>query len=78
VNVRKPAPVTRVPYFGEKDLLTSASLNGGAVFSSFVDMLTEWTRQFDPDVTEEKIYETLIKATLEKPSTCKYFWLCCV
>ena len=69
-NLRKPDPVTRVPYFGEKDLLTSASLNGGVVFAKFIDMLIEWTRQFDPDVSEEKIYENLIKGALND-SSCK-------
>ena len=55
-----PPPVTRVPFFGDKDLLTSASLNGGAVFASFIQMVTEWTRLFDHNVTEEKVYEKII------------------
>ncbi|CAK8677926.1 unnamed protein product [Clavelina lepadiformis] len=57
---RLPNPVIKVPYFGDYDLMASASLNGGAVFANFVEMLMNWTRQFKPDVTVDEIYQHLL------------------
>lgn len=53
-------PVVQVPFFGNFDLITYASLNGGAVFGEYVRMLREWTIKFAPDVTEEQIYAHIV------------------
>ncbi|XP_078495406.1 sedoheptulokinase [Ciona intestinalis] len=54
------ASVTSLPYFDDHELLTSPSLNGGAVFASYVTMMTSWTRQFAPDVTVDDVYTRII------------------
>nr|XP_002123905.1 sedoheptulokinase [Ciona intestinalis] len=56
------ASVTSLPYFDRHELLTSASLNGGAVFAAYVTMMTSWTRQFAPDVTVDDVYARIINA----------------
>ena len=40
-----PKSITVNPYFENKVLLVSASLNGGNVLDSFVDMIIEWNSQ---------------------------------
>nr|CAB3266061.1 sedoheptulokinase-like [Phallusia mammillata] len=60
------SPVVRVPYFGDRDLITYASLNGGAVFAEYVRLLRDWTQKFVPDVTEGDIYSRLLEETSEQ------------
>ena len=50
-----------VPYFSNKCLWTSASLNGGAVFEAFVKQLHDWTKKFAPTVTMNDIYSCLMQ-----------------
>lgn len=52
-----------VPYFYNKCLWTSASLNGGAVFEVFVKELYEWTKHFSSSVTKEDIYSMIQEVT---------------
>lgn len=60
-----PQPMVYVPFFRSYCLLTAASLNGGDVFQSFIDMLFEWTVKFQPTVTKEDIYSKFIHLELE-------------
>lgn len=70
---KKLSPVTRVPYFGKYDLLTAASLNGGAVFREYVRMLTNWTNKFSRDVSEEEVREILTRSGEGEFSQENYF-----
>ncbi|NXG35819.1 SHPK Sedoheptulokinase, partial [Dromaius novaehollandiae] len=63
----KPDPfsaVTYFPYFNDNYLAVAASLNGGNVLATFVDMVAQWTAELGLEVQETTIYTKIIKAAL--------------
>lgn len=61
------APVEYFPFFGNEYLAVAASLNGGNTISSFVNMVQSWTKELGSPVSENKIWETVITQSRNKP-----------
>ncbi|KAK6190764.1 hypothetical protein SNE40_002558 [Patella caerulea] len=49
------------PYFNGNYLALAASLNGGNVINQFVQMLVKWMKQFNVGVSENDVWEKLLK-----------------
>ena len=71
-----PDSVLEVPYFSGDHLLVAASLNGGNVMSTFVDMLQGWMKDLGVNLGERgvenfkrDIYDKLMEAALGKLDT---------
>lgn len=60
-SIELPKSVTCFPFFDNKILLVSASLNGGNVLEKFVDMLTDWNQKLGIEMDREKIWLNLIE-----------------
>ncbi|NXC14303.1 SHPK Sedoheptulokinase, partial [Corythaeola cristata] len=56
--------VTYFPYFDGDYLAVAASLNGGNVLATFVEMVARWTEELGLQVQESAIYTKIIKAAL--------------
>ncbi|NXY72617.1 SHPK Sedoheptulokinase, partial [Glareola pratincola] len=56
--------VTYFPYFNGDYLAVAASLNGGNVLATFVDMVAQWTEELGFQIQESAIYTKIIKAAL--------------
>ncbi|XP_049658996.1 sedoheptulokinase isoform X1 [Accipiter gentilis] len=56
--------VTYFPYFNDDYLAVAASLNGGNVLATFVDMVARWTEELGLQVQEPAIYTKIIEAAL--------------
>uniref|UniRef100_A0A8C0ALX0 Sedoheptulokinase n=1 Tax=Buteo japonicus TaxID=224669 RepID=A0A8C0ALX0_9AVES len=56
--------VTYFPYFNGDYLAVAASLNGGNVLATFVDMVARWTEELGLQVQEPAIYTKIIEAAL--------------
>ncbi|KAI6074394.1 sedoheptulokinase [Aix galericulata] len=56
--------VTYFPYFNGDYLAVAASLNGGNVLATFVDMVSRWMEELGLQVQESAIYAKIIKAAL--------------
>ncbi|XP_005240551.1 sedoheptulokinase [Falco peregrinus] len=56
--------VTYFPYFNGDYLAVAASLNGGNVLATFVDMVAQWTEELGFQVEKSAIYMKIIKAAL--------------
>ncbi|XP_061104763.1 sedoheptulokinase isoform X1 [Conger conger] len=63
------SPVSYFPYFDGTYLAVAASLNGGNVMATFVEMLTSWMKELGTDVDDSTIYSRLIKAALDQESS---------
>lgn len=61
----------RIPYFSSKDLIVAASLNGGNVLSSFVQLVHQWMISINEPSTVlsiDSLWTRLIELGLEAPS----------
>ncbi|XP_046786297.1 sedoheptulokinase isoform X2 [Gallus gallus] len=58
--------VTYFPYFDGDYLAVAASLNGGNVLATFVDMVARWTEELGFQIQESAIYAKIIKAALDQ------------
>ncbi|NWZ23515.1 SHPK Sedoheptulokinase, partial [Asarcornis scutulata] len=56
--------VTYFPYFNGDYLAVAASLNGGNVLATFVDMVSRWMEELGLQVQDSAIYAKIIKAAL--------------
>ncbi|XP_009556779.2 sedoheptulokinase isoform X1 [Cuculus canorus] len=56
--------VTYFPYFNGDYLAVAASLNGGNVLATFVDMVARWTGELGLQVQESDVYMKIIQAAL--------------
>lgn len=56
--------VTYFPYFNGDYLAVAASLNGGNVLATFVDMVSQWMEELGLQVQDSAIYAKIIKAAL--------------
>ncbi|KAL8199037.1 UNVERIFIED_CONTAM: hypothetical protein K2H54_032432 [Gekko kuhli] len=63
------SPVTHVPYFDSRYLAVAASLNGGNVLATFVDMLVEWIAELGLEVPRSLLYPRMIQAALARAET---------
>ena len=63
-----PKSITVFPYFDNRILLVSASLNGGNVLDTFVDMIIEWNSQLglSTQIQKDLIWQRLIQLAEEK------------
>lgn len=60
----------RVPYFGSKDLLVAASLNGGNVLSAFVQMIHSWQSSLiNTSLSLDDLWSRLIELALQSSSS---------
>ncbi|XP_051903863.1 sedoheptulokinase isoform X1 [Hippocampus zosterae] len=57
------------PYFGSSYLAVAASLNGGNVLATFVEMLTGWMKELGVELSEQSLYEKMIGCALEQESS---------
>uniref|UniRef100_A0A8D0L3E0 Sedoheptulokinase n=1 Tax=Sphenodon punctatus TaxID=8508 RepID=A0A8D0L3E0_SPHPU len=67
-----PDPLSAVacfPYFSGNYLAVAASLNGGNVLATFVDMLAQWTAELGLEVQESTLYTRMIQAALAQKNT---------
>ncbi|XP_036297508.1 sedoheptulokinase [Pipistrellus kuhlii] len=64
------APVAYFPYFDRTYLAVAASLNGGNVLATFVQMLVRWTADLGVEVEESTVYSRMIQAAAEQRDTC--------
>ncbi|KAK1331504.1 hypothetical protein QTO34_009461 [Cnephaeus nilssonii] len=64
------APVAYFPYFDRTYLAVAASLNGGNVLATFVQMLVQWTADLGVEVEESTVYSRMIQAAAEQRDTC--------
>ncbi|KAI1902899.1 hypothetical protein AGOR_G00021060 [Albula goreensis] len=61
------SPISYFPYFNGSYLAVAASLNGGNVMATFVEMLTGWMKELGmTDVSDSTIYSKLVKAALDQ------------
>ncbi|XP_057272245.1 sedoheptulokinase isoform X2 [Pezoporus wallicus] len=61
--------VTYFPYFNGDYLAVAASLNGGNVLATFVDMVAQWAEELGLQVQESAIYTKIIKAALAQTNS---------
>nr|XP_048679465.1 sedoheptulokinase isoform X4 [Caretta caretta] len=61
--------VAYFPYFDGNYLAVAASLNGGNVLATFVDMLACWMAELGYDVLESHVYTQMINAALAQNAT---------
>ncbi|XP_057677710.1 sedoheptulokinase [Corythoichthys intestinalis] len=57
------------PYFGHSYLAVAASLNGGNVLATFVEMLTGWMKELGMDLSDQSLYEKMISCALNQESS---------
>ncbi|XP_061460757.1 sedoheptulokinase isoform X1 [Rhineura floridana] len=63
------SPVAYYPYFDNSYLVVAASLNGGNVMATFVDMLVQWMAELGLEVPESDLYPRIIGAALAQTDT---------
>ncbi|XP_053864710.1 sedoheptulokinase isoform X1 [Malaclemys terrapin pileata] len=61
--------VAYFPYFDGNYLAVAASLNGGNVLATFVDMLARWMAELGYEVLESNVYTQMINAALAQNDT---------
>ncbi|KAM9117882.1 sedoheptulokinase isoform 3-T3 [Pangshura tecta] len=61
--------VAYFPYFDGNYLAVAASLNGGNVLATFVDMLARWMAELGYEVLESSVYTQMINAALAQNAT---------
>ncbi|XP_054873183.1 sedoheptulokinase [Amphiprion ocellaris] len=57
------------PYFDSLYLAVAASLNGGNVLATFVEMLTAWMRELGAEPADSCLYEKLINSALSQETS---------
>lgn len=57
------------PYFDSSYLAVAASLNGGNVLATFVEMLAMWTKELGVELSSSSFYEKLISCALNQDTT---------
>jgi sedoheptulokinase len=60
-SIKLPTSLSIFPYFDDKVLLVGASLNGGNVLQSFVDMMSSFMSNFSRETSKDQIWEKLIQ-----------------
>nr|XP_061817930.1 sedoheptulokinase-like [Nerophis lumbriciformis] len=60
---------TFFPYFGCSYLVVAASLNGGNVLATFVQMLTGWMKELGVELSDQSLYEKMIQCALNQESS---------
>ncbi|KAM3601684.1 uncharacterized protein V6R79_016792 [Siganus canaliculatus] len=63
------SPVSYFPYFEGSYLAVAASLNGGNVLATFVEMLTGWMKDLGAEMTDTSLYEKLIGCALKQETS---------
>ncbi|XP_047462184.1 sedoheptulokinase [Mugil cephalus] len=63
------SPISYFPYFESTYLAVAASLNGGNVLATFVEMLTSWMRELGAEPSESNLYEKLIQSALNQETS---------
>ncbi|KAJ6657217.1 hypothetical protein lerEdw1_002584 [Lerista edwardsae] len=63
------SPVAYFPYFADRHLAVAASLNGGNVLATFVDVLSRWMAELGLEVPESALYPRMIQAALAQATT---------
>ncbi|KAG7515183.1 sedoheptulokinase [Solea senegalensis] len=61
--------ISYFPYFDSVYLAVAASLNGGNVLATFVEMLMAWMKELNAELTESYLYEKLIVSALEQETS---------
>lgn len=61
--------ISYFPYFDSSYLAVAASLNGGNVVATFVDMLTKWMGELGAEIPKSSIYEKLISCALHQDTS---------
>ncbi|XP_042287087.1 sedoheptulokinase [Thunnus maccoyii] len=67
-----PQPASSIsffPYFDSSYLAVAASLNGGNVLATFVEMLTAWMKELGAELNELCLYEKLICSALNQETS---------
>ncbi|XP_040906932.1 sedoheptulokinase [Toxotes jaculatrix] len=67
-----PQPASSIsyfPYFDSLYLAVAASLNGGNVLATFVEMLTAWMKELDAELSDSCLYEKLIGCALKQETS---------
>ncbi|XP_056909490.1 sedoheptulokinase isoform X1 [Takifugu flavidus] len=63
------SPISYFPYFEDTYLAVAASLNGGNVLATFVEMLAAWMRDLGADPSESCLYQKLIHCALNQATS---------
>nr|XP_028564445.1 sedoheptulokinase [Podarcis muralis]XP_028564446.1 sedoheptulokinase [Podarcis muralis]XP_028564447.1 sedoheptulokinase [Podarcis muralis]XP_028564448.1 sedoheptulokinase [Podarcis muralis] len=63
------SPLAYYPYFNNTYLVVAASLNGGNVVATFVNMLVRWMAELGLQVPESDLYARIISAALAQTDT---------
>ncbi|XP_059206938.1 sedoheptulokinase [Centropristis striata] len=67
-----PQPASSIsyfPYFDDSYLAVAASLNGGNVLATFVQMLTSWMKDLGAEMSDLCLYEKLIHCALNQETS---------
>ncbi|XP_071316719.1 sedoheptulokinase [Trachinotus anak] len=67
-----PHPASSIsysPYFDSLYLAVAASLNGGNVLATFVEMLAAWMKELDAELSDSDLYEKLIGCALKQETS---------
>ncbi|XP_026184189.1 sedoheptulokinase [Mastacembelus armatus] len=67
-----PQPASSIsyfPYFDSSYLAVAASLNGGNVLATFVEMLSAWMQELGAELSESRLYEKLIGCALNQETS---------
>ncbi|XP_041656646.1 sedoheptulokinase [Cheilinus undulatus] len=57
------------PYFKDLYLAVAASLNGGNVLATFVEMLSAWMKELGAELSDSSLYEKLISSALNQKTS---------
>ncbi|XP_051256477.1 sedoheptulokinase isoform X1 [Dicentrarchus labrax] len=66
---RPDSSISYFPYFEDSYLAVAASLNGGNVLATFVEMLAAWMKELDVELTDSCLYEKLIHCALNQETS---------
>ncbi|XP_018548106.1 sedoheptulokinase isoform X1 [Lates calcarifer] len=61
--------ISYFPYFDSLYLAVAASLNGGNVLATFVEMLTTWMKELNAELSDSCLYEKLIGCALNQETS---------
>uniref|UniRef100_A0A3P8WCN0 Sedoheptulokinase n=1 Tax=Cynoglossus semilaevis TaxID=244447 RepID=A0A3P8WCN0_CYNSE len=68
-STQPTSSVSYFPYFDNTYLAVAASLNGGNVLASFVEILTAWMKELGAELKDPSLYEKLLCLGLRQEST---------
>ncbi|KAG8008261.1 Sedoheptulokinase [Nibea albiflora] len=69
-NSPQPASsISYFPYFKDSYLAVAASLNGGNVLATFVEMLSAWMKELGAELSDSCLYEKMIRGALNQETT---------